>query len=97
MSREVIELVPIPPDTVESVQAEVESAITEALKKNGKESLLNDGDISVDVEETFPTADAVHVAFTLLSGIALETFKQIILPWLKTRYEVRRKKADGGD
>lgn len=98
MSREVLELAPIPPHTVESLHAEIQSNIEEMLRENGKEDLLTSGQISVDVAENIPMdAEVIHVTLTLLSGVALETFRQVILPWLKRKYEVRQEKSDGDD
>lgn len=62
--------------------------------KSGKSELLTNNEISVSVEETFPTAEAVHVLFTLGGGVALEVFKQVILPWLKEKYETRFKSGN---
>lgn len=90
--QEIVELRPIPPDTVESVQTEAESYILEGLERHGKGELVNK-EIKFEVEETFPTAEVVHVAFTLGAGVALEVFKQVILPWLKKKYETRQKSS----
>lgn len=98
MSREVLELAPIPPHSVESLQAEIQSDIEEMLRENGKEDLLKSGQISVDVAENMPLdSEVIRVTLTLLSGVALETFKQVILPWLKRKYEVRQQKSEGDD
>jgi hypothetical protein len=94
VNHEVVELVPIPPKTVESVQREVEKYIEDGLREQGKLELLTEQKISISVEETFRTAEAVHLLFTLTGGIALETFRQVILPWLKKKYETRLKPSD---
>lgn len=90
----VIELTiaPIPPDTVASVKAELLPCIEEALKKAGREEALTKGEIKVEIEKTFPTDQVILVVFTLLSGIALETYKEIVLPKLKERFEVKAEK-----
>lgn len=96
MTKEVLEIAPIQPKTVVAVQAEIRSKIEEILRENGKEDLLKNGEISVDVAENMPLdAGVISVTLTLLSQVALETFKQVILPWLKRKYEVRQKKSDG--
>jgi hypothetical protein len=95
MNRELVELVPIPPKTVAMVQLEVEEYIAEGLRNHGKQDLLDNQQITVAVEETFPGAEVVHVLFTLGGGIALETFRQVILPWLKKKYETRHKSKKG--
>jgi len=95
MTKEVLEVVPIPPKTVASVKAEIQSHIEELIRENGQGDLLESGQISVDVAETMPiNAEVLHVTLTLASGVALEVFKQVILPWLKRKYEVRQQKAD---
>jgi hypothetical protein len=90
-TTEVVELVPIPPMTVETVQREVEKYIEQGLRESGKSELLKDGKISVAVEDTFPTAEAVQVFITIAGPIATETFRQVILPWLKKKFETRAK------
>ena len=92
---------PIPPDTVSSAKAEILSIVQEALRESGQEQLLVSGDLQVEVEKTIPTELAVPVltaVLTLATGVALETYKAIILPRLKKRFQVeekRRRKAKG--
>jgi len=87
---------PIPPDTVSSVKAELRPTIEAALRQAGQEQLLTEGQIQVEVEQTFPTDQVINVGLTLLSGIALETFKEIVLPWLKKRFRTRQKRRRKG-
>jgi|GEM_PF-1769126 len=86
-------IVPIPPDTLASVKAELEQRIEAALSKAGHESLLTEGQIQIEIEQTFPTNQVIVVGVTLLSGMALETFKAIALPHLKKWVEVKIKQA----
>jgi len=83
---------PIPPDTVSSVKADFLPTIEAALREAGQEQLLTEGQIQVEVEQTFPTDEVIVVGFTLLSGIALETYKAIILPALKKRFRAWQKR-----
>jgi len=87
---------PIPPDTVSSVKAELRPTIEAALRQAGREQLLTEGQIQVEVEQTFPTDQVIVVGLNLLSGIALETFKEIVLPRLKKRFRVRQKRRRKG-
>lgn len=93
--KEVIELLlePIPPDTLDTIKAELMSCIEEALKKAEREELLAKGEIKVEIEKTFPTDQVILVAFTLLSTMALETYKEIALPKLKERFKVKTEKS----
>ena len=92
---------PISPDTISSARAELVSIIQDALRESGQEQLLVSGDLQVEVEKTIPMELAVPVltaALTLCTGVALETYKAIILPRLKKRFQVeekRRRKAKG--
>ena len=89
---------PIPPDTVSSVKSEFIPLIRAALRDAKQVHLLDSKELQVEVEKTFPTDPAIVVGLTLLSGIALETYKAIILPRLKKRFQVeekRRRKAKG--
>ncbi len=83
---------PIPPDTVSSVKADLLPIIENALREAGQEQLLTEGQIQIEVEQTFPTDAVIAIGFTLLSGIALETYKAIVLPALKKHFRVRRKR-----
>ena len=89
-----IELIiePIPPDTISSVKAEILPTIEAALREAGQDQLLSEEQIQIEVEQTFPTDEVIVVGFTLLSGIALETYKEIILPVLKKRFKVWQKR-----
>jgi hypothetical protein len=86
-------IVPIPPDTVASVKAELEQKVEAALREAGRESLLADGQIQIEIEQTFPTDQVIIVGVTLLSGVALETIKEVALPYLKKWVEVKIKQA----
>lgn len=94
-----LELTPIPPDTIASAKEELMSLIEATLREAGLEDLLSEEHIQIQIEKTFPTDAAIIVGLTLLSGIALETYKGLILPRLKKRFQVkersRRKKQKG--
>jgi len=87
---------PIPPDTISSVKADLLPTIEAALREAGQEQLLTKGQIQVEVEQTFPTDQVIVVGLTLLSGIALETYKEIVLPRLKKRFRTRQKQKRKG-
>ena len=86
-----LELTPIPPDTIASAKEELMPLIEATLRGTGRADLLSDEHIQIQVEKTFPTDAAIIVGLTLLSGIALETYKGLILPVLKEHFEVRRR------
>jgi hypothetical protein len=86
-----LELRPIPPDTIASAKEELMPLIEAALREAGRSDLLSDEHIQVQVEKTFPTDDVIIVGLVLLSGIALETYKALILPVLKRKFKVRQK------
>lgn len=85
---------PIPPDTVSSAKSEILSIIQDALRESGQEQLLASGDLQVEVEKTVPAELAIPVltaVLTLCTGVALETYKAIVLPRLKKRFQVKEK------
>lgn len=84
-----LELTPIPPDTTASAKEELMSLIETTLREAGRANLLSDGHIQIQAEKTFPTDAAIIIVLTLLSELALETYKELILPILKQRYEVK--------
>ncbi len=87
---------PIPPDTVSSAKAELSSLIEEALREAGQQQLLDDGELKVEIEKTFPTDQAIVIGLTLLSGMAFETYKKIVLPRLKKKFRVWEKRRRKG-
>lgn len=86
-----LELTPIPPDTIASAKEELMPLIETALREAGRADLLSDEHIQIEIEKTFPTDAAIIVGLTLLSGIALETYKVLILRVLQERFEVRQR------
>jgi hypothetical protein len=86
-----LELVPISPDTVDSTKTTVVPLVEEALRSAGRESLLNDGDIKVEVRQTFPADIVITVVITLATGVAVETYAQVVLPWLIKRFGKARE------
>jgi hypothetical protein len=97
-AAEYIELTiePIPPDTVSFARGEIRSIIQAALSEACREELSSE--FQVEVAQTFPTDAAVSILLTLLSQIAVETYKELVLPRLKKRFRVRAKsqrKASG--
>ncbi len=87
---------PIPPDTVSSVKADLLPAIEAALREAGQEQLLSEGQIEVEVEQTFPTDAVIVVGLTFLSQVALATCKEIVLPGLKKRFDTKQKRKGKG-
>ena len=83
---------PIPPDTLSSIRADILPVIEAALREAGQEQLLAEGQMQIEVEQTFPTDEVIVVGFTLLSGIALETYKVVVLPALKKRFKAWQKR-----
>jgi len=86
-----LELTPIPPDTIASTKEELMPLIEATLREAGRGDLLSEEHIQIQVEKTFPTDAAIIVGLTLLSGIASETYKELILPALKRRFKLRKK------
>jgi hypothetical protein len=86
-----LELEPIPPDTIASSKAELTSIIQKALQEAEQDDLLSNAQINIQVEKTFPTDAVIVVGFTFLSGVALETYKALVLPALKKRFAVRER------
>lgn len=86
-----LEIKPIPPDTVASVKEELIPLVETTLREAGRENLLSDEQIQIEIEKTFPVDQAIIVGLAFLSGIALETYKALILPKLKKRFEVKEK------
>lgn len=86
-----LEIRPIPPDTVSSVRGELVPLIERTLRDAGRESLLVDGEIRIDIGRPLSVDTVIVIGLTFLSQVALETYKKLLLPVLKERVEVRRK------
>ena len=100
---EVVELIlePIPPDTVETIRAELVLRVRKALQAAGREHLLDDGQIQIRIEETVPvdwysiSLLAIGAAFTLATKLAVETYKAIVLPELKKWVKAKQREKRG--
>jgi hypothetical protein len=98
--QEIIELLlePIPPDTTDTIKAELVPLVQEALREAGREQLLVDGEIRIEFEKTIPidwvelSKIATVAVFTLATLIAVENYKAFVIPALKKRFKVKAKK-----
>ena len=98
--QEIIELLlePIPPDTLDTIKAELVPLVQEALREAGREQLLVDGEIRIEIEKTFPidwvefSKIATVAVFRLATGIAVACFKEFGIPAIKRRFKVRAEK-----
>ena len=94
METRTIELSPVSPETLSNVRADAISVIETALEEANKQSLQASGEIQITKVDHFPdpTIQIVIIIIQLASGIALETYKTVILPKLKERFEVKEKR-----
>jgi len=98
--QEIIELLlePIPPDTADTIKAELVPLVQEALREAGREQLLVDGEIRIKIEKTIPidwielSRIATVAVFALATGIAVESYKAFVIPAIKKRFKVKAKK-----
>ena len=88
-------ITPIPPDTASATKDELLAYVEQTLRDAGHADLLAAGQLQVEVERTFPTDAAVLLGITVLSRMAEETFRQVVLPALKRRYGVEERPARG--
>jgi hypothetical protein len=86
-----LEISPIPPDTTSSVRASFHELVSQAMAEAGQESLLEDGKLSVAVEQPFPGSE---ILVAIITGIAVETFKEVVLPKLKRRLDIRERRSE---
>ena len=86
-----LEVIPIPPDTIASAKQDLVPLIERTLREAGRDNLLSDQDITIEFEMAFPTDTAIVVALTFACAMALETYKELILPLLKKRFQVKQK------
>ena len=84
---------PISPQTVDTVKQQFVSDMRAALKEAGHEDLLDEGSIRVTDERSFPVDQVVVIGLTLSSQIAIETYKQIILPRLRRKYSIEENET----
>jgi hypothetical protein len=86
-----LELTPLPPYTIDEGKQEVEALIAEALREAGQENLLQQQQIQVTKEQTFPTDVVIIVVIKLGAAVAYATYTQIILPKLREYFKVREQ------
>jgi hypothetical protein len=87
---------PFRPDTVDTVRSELTPMIEKALREHGREDLLIKGQIKIEIEKSLPLDQTmVYVIITIVTGvitdITAETFKEIVIPKLKKRFDVEEK------
>jgi len=95
-SAEYVELLvaPIPPDTVATVKAEIVPIIQQILEEDNKSRLWEEGEIQVEVEKTLSLEEQlVVVGVQLVTAMAAKTFEVLVLPKLKKRFEVKKRKS----
>jgi hypothetical protein len=88
-----LEVTPITPDNVDSVRDELVPFIHTSLQDQGKEHLIEDGELRIQIERPFPYDAAIVVGLTFLSGVALETYKAIILPKLREKFGITERQS----
>jgi hypothetical protein len=96
MSTEIeLRLTPVKPTKRSDIALNAMPTVRAALSAAGKKELLDKGDIKISQSENFPDLGSpfVTIVITLASNIALETYKQVILPKLKELCQVREIKA----
>ena len=86
-----LEISPISPDTIDSCKAEILPYIETRLREAGRDNMLSEEHMNIEMEKTFPTDAAIKIVITLLSGMALETYKSIIIPAMKKRFNIKEK------
>ena len=87
-----LSLKPIPPDTVESLRSELQDYIRVGLQETGKSDLLDHNELVIKPDETIPVDQVVTVVIEVVTSGALITFEQVVLPWLKRKYELRQRR-----
>jgi len=92
-TKEVIELeiTPIRPDTIGAAKKELIPMIEATLRNAERGDILTEKHLRIYVEKTFPTDASIIVVLTLLSGLALETYKAVILPALRRRFKIKQR------
>jgi hypothetical protein len=86
-----LELAPIPPYTVDSAKDELLPLIQEALRDAGASDLLTNGEIQVEVRQTFPTSIVIDIAITIGSEVAFRVFDAYIRPRLSHIFANRKE------
>jgi len=85
---------PIPPDTVATVKAEIEPFIQQILEEADQARLWDEGEIQVEVEKTLSLEEQlVVVGVQLVSTLAVKAFESLVLPKVKERFEVKKRKS----
>jgi hypothetical protein len=86
-----LEIEPIPPDTISTVKPEIVPLIEKVLRESGRTELLQTNQFQVNIEKNFPSAEIVVVGLTFLTNIALEAFKELVLPEMKKHWKIKQK------
>jgi hypothetical protein len=83
------------PDTASIVRDETMPLIEEALQDANQLDLLANGNLSIEMEETFPTDPLTIFLVTSLTREASKIIDQVVIPALQKRFgvEVRARRA----
>jgi hypothetical protein len=98
-SRDYVELLvrPFSYQDTATIKDQFEKEVRAALRESEQEKLLDEGQISVEIQQDFAMEGVVLVGLTFLSQIAVETYKQIILPKLRKRFSLEEAESEEED
>ncbi len=86
-----LKITPVPPQTTESIRQEVVPLVEEALRENGQETLLSNGEIQITFGENFPLLTTEQIVLVIIQGAtsgAISAIATYVLKKLEERFVV---------
>jgi len=81
-----------PRETISEAKEELLNNIRKALMEKGQTNLLNNGEITIEPENTMPTEiSTINIIITAVGFAANEILKEVIIPLLRKKYGIEPK------
>lgn len=75
-------------ESVDLIRDQLPKYIEQVMREDGKETLLTNNELQIELEETFPTTGVIIIGLQLLSQAAIEYWKYRLEKKLKEEYNV---------
>jgi hypothetical protein len=81
-----------PRETISEAKEELLNNIRKALMEKGQTNLLNNGEITIEPENTMPPEiSTINIIITAVGFAANEILKEVIIPLLRKKYGIEPK------
>lgn len=87
-----LEITPLPRAKLSTTEQELLPLIEGAIRNQGQGALLDNGELKIQIPQTFPAGTTVTViVVTYLCKAAYDVVKKVVIPVLQKKYGVRQR------